>query len=160
MFSQIITDNEILEFRIKVNDMLISELSSTNTGFTSLWKTLEKNKTQSNFGTIFVSVECFAYLALFDSIRNRNWNLRIASLKLMGPLFSAMDRQTYQVLIPTHLLDLAKLPPSLQKHFEDGAFSARLSTTDWHVVAPDECHEMQINTKMLKWLLPDLVNRK
>ncbi len=106
---------------------------------------ISKKQDTIRFWYNFITFDCFSYLALFDSIRNRNWQLRVYSLKLMGPFFSAMDRPTYQLLIPKHLQDLATMPKCIIQHFEDGGFSARLSDTDWHAVGLDECHEMLIN---------------
>ena len=43
---------------------------------------------------------CFGYIALFYAIQSRNWNLHLASLKIMAPVFSAFNRTTYRKLIP------------------------------------------------------------
>ena len=51
----------------------------------------------------FVQDDCFAYIALFSAIRSRNWNLRLAGLKTMAPIFCAFDRPTYRKLLPQHL---------------------------------------------------------
>lgn len=40
----------------------------------------------------FVFKNCYAYVALFMSIQGSNWDLRVASLKYMLPLFAAFNR--------------------------------------------------------------------
>ncbi len=143
-FVNVKKDIQLINFRIEANDIL-SELPCTYTEFTGFMQDISKKQDTIMFWYNFITIDCFAYLALFDSIRNRNWQLRVYSLKLMGPFFSAMDRPTYQLLIPKHLQDLAIMPKCIIQHFEDGGFSARLSETDWHAVGLDECHEMLIN---------------
>ena len=64
---------------------------------------------------------------------------------MMAAIFEAFDRQNYQRLIPQHLKDLASIPESILDDFVNGGFSARLSSSEWHAVAIDECHETKIN---------------
>ena len=66
-------------------------------------------------------------------------------MKLMAPIFQAFDRLTYQWLVPQHLKDLTCMPQSILQHLQAGGFSVRLSASEWHAVALDECHEMRIN---------------
>ena len=87
-------------------------------------------------------VDCFAYLGLYVAIRYRNWLLRTGSIKLLA---SAFDHPIYQCLISWHLNDLFSLPEPILVHLQNGGFSARLTATEWHGVALDERHEMQIN---------------
>ena len=51
----------------------------------------------------------------------------------------------YQRLIPQHLKDILSLPLPLMAHLHNGGFGVRLSESEWHAVALDECHEMKIN---------------
>lgn len=53
----------------------------------------------------FVRTNCFAYIALFSAVRSANWDLRLAGLKTMAPIFSAFDRPTYRKVMPQHLAD-------------------------------------------------------
>ena len=71
------------------------------------------------FWNDFVSLNAFA---LFASIRSGNWNLRLASIKLMAPIFSAFDRPTYRKLLPQHLADCLLLPSEIQEQFTQGRF--------------------------------------
>ena len=48
--------------------------------------------------------------SLYVSIRERNWDLRMAALKSMAPLFHAFDRHNYSCLIPLHTHTLNALP--------------------------------------------------
>ena len=99
----------------------------------------------TSFWYQFVMADCFAYLALYTGICNRNWHLCTGSLKLMASVFHAFDRPISQRLIPQHLMDLARMPQSVLQHLVQGGFSVRLSATEWHAVALDKCHEMCIN---------------
>ena len=37
------------------------------------------------------------------------------------------------------------MSPGVLHHLKKGSFSVRLTPTEWHAVALDECHEMRIN---------------
>ena len=93
----------------------------------------------------FVMEDGCAYVALYIGICYRVWHLRVASLKLMAPVFQAFDRPTYQQLIPQHLKDLACMPRPILEHLDAGGFSVHLTPSQWHAVALHECHEMKIN---------------
>ena len=93
----------------------------------------------------FISEDCFAYIGLFIALRYRNWDLRMGSLKLLGPVYSAFDHSIYQELVPRHLKDILTMPPTVLHHLHKGSFSVRPSPTEWHGVGIDECHEMKIN---------------
>lgn len=86
-----------------------------------------------------------AYLGLFIAVRSRNWQLRLASLKMMAPLFMAFDRPTYRQLVPHHLHTLSVAPQDLIDQLADGSFAVSLSEHQWHSVALDEAHESKIN---------------
>jgi len=47
-------------------------------------------------------------------------DLTVAALKLMAPLFVAYDRTTYQKLVPHHLADIQKYPPSVLNCLKEG----------------------------------------
>ena len=93
----------------------------------------------------FVLTDYFAYITLFCAIRSGNWNLRLASIKTLAPIFAAFDRPTYRKVIPQHLADCILLPPDILQCFEQGGFSASITGRPWHLVALDELHEMLIN---------------
>ena len=106
---------------------------------------LAKKYPTIHFWYQYVCVDCFAYIALFTSLRYRNWDLRTGSLKLLAAVFAGFDRPIYQELIPRHIKDLLTMPSSVLHHLRKGGFSVRLSASEWHGVGLDECHEMKIN---------------
>ena len=70
----------------------------------------------------FVFVDCYSYVGLYLAIRGSDWNLRLSSLKLMAPLFTAFDRDSYRIILPNHLANLQLYPDEVMKHFKAGGF--------------------------------------
>ena len=93
----------------------------------------------------FVTVDIMAYMGPYLAIRYRNWHLRNCSIKQLAAIFTAFDRPIYQRLIPHHIMDVLNLPDCVLHHLQEGGFSVNLTTTEWHGVGIDECHEMKIN---------------
>ena len=93
----------------------------------------------------FIFEDGLAYIGLFLAIRSGNWELRLASIKLMAPVFTAFDHQTYRKLIAQYLADLCTFPDEMMSIFKQGGFVVSLSGKQWHSVAVDEAHEMKIN---------------
>ena len=93
----------------------------------------------------FVFQDTMAYVMLFLAMRSGNWQLRMASIKLMVPLFSAFDHNTYQKVIAQHLADVLTMPPNILTMFQQGAFVVSIRGREWHSVRLDEAHEMLIN---------------
>ena len=104
-----------------------------------------ENDPNWKFWDAYVAQNAFSYIALFASIRSGNWNLRLASLKLMAPIFSAFDRPTYRKLLPQHLADCLLLPTIIQDTFVKGGFVVSITGQPWHSVGIDEAHEMLVN---------------
>ena len=90
--------------------------------FTSFLQSQGNNDLNWKFWKDYVLLNAFSYIALFSSIRSGNWDLRLASIKLMAPVFSAFDRPTYRKLIPQHLADCLLLPCAVQDKFSRGGF--------------------------------------
>ncbi len=67
------------------------------------------------FWSNFVKSSCSSYIALFCAIRSGNWDLRLASIKRMVPVFTAYDRPTYRKVLPQHLADCILLPAYILK---------------------------------------------
>ncbi len=79
------------------------------------------------------------------AIRNGNWDLRNASIKLMAPIFSAFDHITYKKQIAQNLADILTLPQYTLDSLQQGCFTVSLRGRSGHSVAIDEAHEMAIN---------------
>ena len=97
------------------------------------------------FWTSFIMQDLASYMAVFIGIRTRNWDLRVAGIKEMAPLFLVFDRPTYRQLIPDHLTQVLTLPTQISEQFKAGAFSGSITTLNVHCEALDELHEMKIN---------------
>ncbi len=97
------------------------------------------------FWSNFVKSSCFSYIALFCAIRSGNWDLRLASIKRMVPVFTAYDRPTYRKVLLQHLADCILLPAYILKDLKRGGFSVSITGRPWHSVGLDEAHEMLIN---------------
>lgn len=144
-FSNINSKENLEVFRESCNTLMSGPMPLNYTGFTHFMKDLSQKYETVRFWYQYVSTDCFAYIGLFLSLRYRNWELRNGSLKLMAAVFSAFDRPIYQEIIPQHLKDLLTMPSCVLHHLRKGSFSVRLSPSEWHGVALDECHEMCIN---------------
>ena len=93
----------------------------------------------------FVFQDAMAYVGQFLAMRSGDWYLRLASVKLMAPVFTAFDHSTYQKVISQHLADILCMPPPILAMFQQGAFVVSVCGRTWHSVAIDEAHEMLIN---------------
>ena len=86
--------------------------------------------------------DSLAYVSLFLAICGGDWDLRLVSLKLIAPTFSAFDHLTYRKLIAANV---KSLPPQLLNFFKKGEFVVSITGRAWHSVDIDEAHEMMIN---------------
>ena len=120
-------------------------LSDLKPGFTSFMDTLCSNQKTCQFWYEYLTTNCLIYMALFVAIRNGNWMLRMAAIKSMAAVFSALNRPIYQRLIPQHLADLLCFPTPVMEHLQKGAFTVHLTEGNGHAVGLDEAHEMKIN---------------
>ncbi|XP_030853471.1 uncharacterized protein LOC100890520 isoform X1 [Strongylocentrotus purpuratus] len=134
------------EYREAVNQFKCSDImSSMKQEFDEYCDMMSLKHTTFKFWNQFLRKDCHCYISLWIAIRSANWDLRLASLKEMVPLFHAFDRLNYAQLIPLHLNMLNGLPDYIIQDFKDGGFVNSLSGTPFSCVAFDEAHEMTIN---------------
>ncbi len=119
--------------------------SGYHSKFSSFIDKLSAADSTWKFWAQFVFKDALAYVSMYLAIRSGDWELRLASMKLMVPVFSAFDHLTYRKLIAQHLADVLSLPPSVLNYFRKGGFVVSISGHAWHSVAIDEAHEMKIN---------------
>ena len=143
-FAMLTEDSQLPGFRENIAVML-PQLPCSYDSFKAFITDLSEKQDTIKFWYNFTRYDCFAYISLYIGIRYQNWQLRTGSLKTMAAVFEALDRPIYQRLVPQHLKDLAKLPDCLLRHLMKGGFSVRLTPSQSHDVALDECHEMKIN---------------
>ena len=93
----------------------------------------------------FVFQDAMAYIGLYLVVRSGDWQLRVASMKMMAPIFTAFDHPSYQGLIAQHLADITCMPPAIMAILKQGALSVSISGRPWHSVGIDKAHEMLIN---------------
>ena len=93
----------------------------------------------------FVTRDALAYIGLYLAICEGEWELRMACMKLMAPVFSAFERLTYRKLIGQHIADVLSWPEPVLKFFKEGGFVISLTGQPWNSHGVDEAHEMIIN---------------
>ena len=81
---------------------------------------------------------CISLCLSVSSIRSGDWHLRMASMKLMAPIFTAFNHPTYQHLI-SHLTDVLYMPPSFLDMFVHGGFVVGISGTQWELLRHTKC---------------------
>ena len=57
------------------------------------------------FWVQFVFTDALSYVGLFLALRSWDWNLRVACMKQMAPLFTVFNHSTYQKVISQHLAE-------------------------------------------------------
>ena len=113
--------------------------------FSDFTKKQEEKDGTYQLWNAFIHRDALSYVLLYLAIRTGNWNLRVAALKMMGPLFHAFDRPMYLQLIPGHLADILQMPPTILEHLQQGGFVISLKGRSGHSVGLDEGHETLIN---------------
>ena len=73
------------------------------------------------FWVQLVLEDVLTYVGLFLAIRGGDWQLRMTCLKLMAPIFTAFDHNTYQKLISQHVADVLSKPLQILTMFQQGA---------------------------------------
>ena len=93
----------------------IAELMNTfpTDDFKHFLATMANSDDTWKFWSQFVFQDAMPYVMLYLAIRGIKWDLRMASIKLMVPLFSAFDHKTYQKIIGQHLADVLTMPDTI-----------------------------------------------
>ena len=93
---------------------MLAEVHTTTTDFTHFHRFLKKMGSEDEtwkFWVQFVLEDGLAYVGLFLAIRGGDWQLRMTSMKLMAPIFTAFDHATYCRVISQHVADILCMPP-------------------------------------------------
>ena len=130
---------------IAIQNMLSKDFKSLEDEFMQFVTHFSEIDATWRFWLRFIIEDFASYLALFIGVRTRSWNLRMAGVKEMAPLFVVFDRPTYRKLIPHHLTEVLLMPNEVLLHLKHGAFSASITDRSMHCEALDEVHEMKIN---------------
>ncbi len=85
------------------------------------------------------------YIGLYIANRLGNWDLRIASLKGLLPLFHAFDHPNYSRILPWHIYHMSTLPDYILQHFKEGGFAVSQTGSQGNQLMLDEAHESLIN---------------
>ena len=67
-----------------------------------------------------------AYLGMYLAIRSGNWNVQMASMKLMAPTFTAFDHPNYLRLIADHIADVLTMPATILSILQKGGFAVSI----------------------------------
>ena len=77
----------------------------------------------------------------------------MATIKLMGPLFTGYDRPKYANLIPLHIREMFSIPADILSHLQEGRFTVSILGRACHSVGIDESHEMCINRECQEYIV-------
>lgn len=139
------TPNEVCTKIQSVTSTITKEYSQLQDEFLAFVNHLSSVDDNWLFWVRFVLEDVVSYMCLYIGIRTRSWDLRMAGIKDMSPLFLVFDRPTYRKLIPNHLTEVLTMPPGVLKHLQDGAFASSITDRALHCEAIDEAHKMKIN---------------
>ncbi len=98
-----------------------------------------------SFCNTYVHRDCMSYVNLYIAIRSSNWNLRVAAIQKLAPLYHTYDRTTHLGLAAHHLATLQVIPKYILYYLQNGGFSASVTGEAFSEIALDKCHESLIN---------------
>ena len=132
-----------------------SQIQTTYTVHTMISEFLHKKASEDKNWTLwiqFVLHDWLAYNNIHVAVRTKSWDLRIASLKDMAPVFFCLQQTPLSKVDLTtslRLINLRDVVRSTDIHvlakLKDGSFATSITGRPWHSVAIDEAHEMMIN---------------
>jgi len=82
--------------------------------------------------------------------RERKIQLMLDSLRMLVPIFFALDHQNYARWIPIFIQDLERLPTDIQKEFVEGRWTIKKSSRLFSNIPMDQAHE-QPNKSQRRW---------
>lgn len=103
---------------IAIQNMLSTDFKSLEDEFMQLVTHFSEIDATWRFWVRFMIEDFASYLALFIGVRTRSWNLHMAGVKEMAPLFVVFDRPTYRKLIPHHLTEVLLMPNEVLLHLK------------------------------------------
>ena len=138
-------DNDVLDSFIKSQATLFQCLDGLENDFKRFRQESCTSSATFAFWDKFLHVHCLYYISLWISVRTSNWNLRLASIKGIAPVFHVCDKPHYSQLLPEHLADCNKMPEDILYFLKQGGFTSNINGHVANSLALDEIHECSIN---------------
>lgn len=85
------------------------------------------------------------YMALYSGVRTGNFDLRMAGLEWLAPIFFSYAKPKYMDLLASAMANKMLLPAHILEQFEKGEFVVSAEGHQGRSQAMDEAHETNIN---------------
>ena len=95
---QLLLDHPPYSLETTIETLRMS-LSSECQQFIEFLQRKSENSDNWRFWTQFVLRDGLAYVGMYTALRSGKWDLRVACMKMMAPVFCAFDHMTYKRLI-------------------------------------------------------------
>ena len=73
--------------------------------------------------------------------RERKFELMVTTLKMLVPLFFALDHQNYARWMPVFIRNMERLPYTIQEEFDNGNWTVSRSNRRFSALPIDQAHE-------------------
>ena len=124
--SQIRSSNSFSQDLSKALTNLKARMGGQFDDFRDFLTTLASRDSTWKFWVQFIFEDAMAYLGMYLAIRSGNWNLQMASMKLMAPTFTAFDHPSYLRLIADHIADVLTMPATILSILQKGDFAVSI----------------------------------